>query len=246
MAGRVSTRASSPASGPSSLRAASRTRYSARGEQPTAVSEVAISASSGSQFEQRKRLLWPGRSVSVLVAGRSSRGAACSTRRTYRSGRIEVRIRTLTSIEINGTDDLTFKPNSWRKWRDETPDDFVFAVKASRYVTNRRVLAEARAPIQRFLGQGLTELGSKLGPINWQFATTKKFDAEDFGAFLSLLPNEQDGVALRHAVEVRHPSFASAEFYDLARKHGAENRRRSAGKAFRKLMSRPRVSLTRG
>ena len=134
---------------------------------------------------------------------------------------LEFASRTLTSIEINGTYYSTFKPNSWRKWRDETPDDFVFAVKASRYVTNRRVLAEARAPIERFLGQGLTELGSKLGPINWQFATTKKFDAEDFGAFLSLLPNEQDGVALRHAVEVRHPSFASAEFYDLARKHGA-------------------------
>jgi len=134
---------------------------------------------------------------------------------------LEFASRALTSIEINGTYYSTFKPDSWRKWRDETPDDFVFAVKASRYVTNRKVLAEAGPPIERFLGQGLVELGSKLGPINWQFATTKKFDREDFGAFLSLLPNEQDGVALRHALEVRHPSFASVEFYDLARKHGA-------------------------
>ena len=88
--------------------------------------------------------------------------------------------RALTSIEINGTYYSTFKPDSWRKWRDETPDDFVFAVKASRYCTNRKVLAEAGPSIDRFLDQGLTELGGKLGPINWQFAATKKFDSEDF------------------------------------------------------------------
>ena len=74
--------------------------------------------------------------------------------------------------------------------------------------------------MERFLAQGLTELGDKLGPINWEFATTKTFDAEDFGAFLTLLPRTRDGVALRHAVEVRHPSFAVPGFYELARKHG--------------------------
>jgi uncharacterized protein YecE (DUF72 family) len=132
---------------------------------------------------------------------------------------LEFASRALTSIEINGTYYSTFKPDSWRKWRDETPDGFVFSVKASRFCTNRRVLAEAKDSIAKFLGQGLTELGPKLGPINWQFMATKKFDAGDFGGFLGLLPKEQGGVRLRHAVEVRSPTFACAEFYDLARKH---------------------------
>jgi uncharacterized protein YecE (DUF72 family) len=126
----------------------------------------------------------------------------------------------LTSIEINGTYYSTFKPDSWRKWRDETPDGFVFAVKASRYCTNRKVLAESGEAVARFLGQGLTELGDKLGPINWQFMATKKFEAADFAAFLALLPKEKDGIALRHAVEVRHPSFANPRFYDLAHTYG--------------------------
>ena len=127
----------------------------------------------------------------------------------------------LTSIEINGTYYSTFKPDSWRKWRDETPDDFVFAVKASRYCTNRKILAEAGPAVDKFIAQGLTELGSKLGPINWQFAATKKFETDDFGAFLSLLPKTKHGVVLRHALEVRHPSFATPAFYELARRHGA-------------------------
>ena len=134
---------------------------------------------------------------------------------------LEFASRALTSIEINGTYYSTFKPDSWKKWHDETPDDFVFSVKASRYCTNRRVLAEAGPGIERFVGQGLAELGTKLGPVNWQFATTKKFDAEDFGAFLDLLPKEADGLPLRHALEVRNATFACEEFYDLARKHEA-------------------------
>ncbi|WP_319078526.1 DUF72 domain-containing protein [Brevundimonas vesicularis] len=75
----------------------------------------------------------------------------------------------LTSIEINGTYYSTFKPDSWKKWRDETPDGFVFSVKASRYCTNRKVLSEGAESFDKFLSQGLTELGDKLGPINWQF-----------------------------------------------------------------------------
>lgn len=126
--------------------------------------------------------------------------------------------RALTTIEINGTYYSTFKPKSWIEWRDATPDDFVFSVKASRYATNRKVLAEAGPSVQRFLDQGLTELGSKLGPIVWQFMPTKKFDSEDFAAFLALLPKKQDSVALRHAVEVRHESFETPAFLDLARK----------------------------
>ncbi|MGV9008026.1 MAG: DUF72 domain-containing protein [Brevundimonas sp.] len=126
----------------------------------------------------------------------------------------------LTSIEINGTYYSTFKPDSWMKWRDETPDGFVFAVKASRYCTNRKILAGMGESMGRFLGQGLSALGDKLGPINWQFMATKTFDPEDFEAFLKLLPAEQDGVRLRHALEVRHPSFDTQQFYDLAAKYG--------------------------
>lgn len=129
--------------------------------------------------------------------------------------------RALTSIEINGTYYSSFKPATWRAWHDETPDGFVFAVKASRYTTNRKVLAEAGPSIEKFLDQGLCALGPKLGPINWQFMPTKKFDAHDFAAFLALLPNSWDGQTLRHALEVRHPSFACEAFTRLARSHGA-------------------------
>ena len=128
--------------------------------------------------------------------------------------------RAVTAIEVNGTYYSTFKPPTFAKWRDETPDGFVFSVKASRFCTNRKVLADAGESVARFLGQGLSELGDKLGPVLWQFMPTKKFDAADFGAFLQLLPPELDGRALRHAVEVRHASFACAEFVDMARAAG--------------------------
>ncbi len=128
--------------------------------------------------------------------------------------------RQVTAIEVNGTYYSTFKPPTFAKWRDETPEGFVFAIKASRYCTNRKVLAEAGESVARFLGQGLVELGVKLGPVLWQFMPTKRFDPDDFAAFLALLPDAVEGAALRHAVEVRHPSFACAEFVDLARRFG--------------------------
>ena len=103
---------------------------------------------------------------------------------------LEYASRKLTSIEINGTYYSSFKPASWAKWRAETPDGFVFAMKASRFCTNRRVLAEAGELMARYVGQGLVELGDRLGPINWQFMATKKFDPEDIEAFLKLLPRE--------------------------------------------------------
>jgi uncharacterized protein YecE (DUF72 family) len=133
---------------------------------------------------------------------------------------LEFASRALASIEINGTYYSTFKPDSWRKWRDETPDGFVFSVKGSRYCTNRKELAGAGESVERFVGQGITELGDKLGPINWQLMGTKKFDPADIDAFFSLLPREHDGRRLRHAIEVRHDSFQTAEFYELAAKHG--------------------------
>ena len=126
----------------------------------------------------------------------------------------------LTSIEINGTYYGSQKPESFRKWHDETPDDFVFALKGSRFCTNRRVLAEAGPSVEKFLTSGLTELRHKLGPINWQFAPTKKFDPADFEAFLKLLPKDLDGIALRHAVEVRHDSFRVPDFVALLRGYG--------------------------
>lgn len=133
---------------------------------------------------------------------------------------LEYASRHVTAIEINGTYYSTFKPASFAGWAEVAPDDFVFAVKASRFCTNRKVLAEGGESITRFLGQGLSELGPKLGPILWQFMATKKFDAADFGAFLKLLPAKQDGVALRHAVQVRHDSFHVPEFVALCRAAG--------------------------
>jgi uncharacterized protein YecE (DUF72 family) len=127
--------------------------------------------------------------------------------------------RRLTSIEINGTFYSTFKPASWIKWREETPEGFVFSVKASRFCTNRRELAGAGDSIAKFAGQGLAELRDRLGPINWQFMATKRFDPEDMAAFLALLPRETGGLRLRHALEVRHASFRDTQFCDLARKH---------------------------
>ena len=127
----------------------------------------------------------------------------------------------LTAIEINGTYYGSQKPESFRKWREGTPDGFVFAVKGPRFATNRRVLAESGDPIQKFFASGVTELKEKLGPVNWQFMATKKFDVADFEAFLKLLPRKVDGLAIRHVVEVRHDSFKDAAFIALCRQHGA-------------------------
>ncbi|GAY19839.1 DUF72 domain-containing protein [Sphingobium fuliginis] len=127
----------------------------------------------------------------------------------------------LTATEINATYYSTQKPATFAGWAKAVPDGFQFAVKASRYCTNRRVLAEGGESIAKFINQGLVELGDRLGPILWQFMPTKKFDAEDFGAFLKLLPASIDGVPLRHALEVRHESFDDPVFFDLARRAGA-------------------------
>jgi uncharacterized protein YecE (DUF72 family) len=129
--------------------------------------------------------------------------------------------RKLTAIEINGTYYRTQTAASFAKWRDETPEGFVFSVKASRYATGHRVLAEAGESIERFVNSGLVELGPKLGPLVWQFAPTKKFDPTDFEAFLTLLPSHVKGLPLRHAMDVRHPSFMVPEYLALARKYRA-------------------------
>jgi len=132
---------------------------------------------------------------------------------------LEYASRRLGSIEINGTFYRTQKPASFAKWRDETPDDFVFAVKAPRFATHRTRLAEAGESIERFLASGVLELKEKLGPINWQFPTSRSYDAADFEEFLQLLPASADGRPLRHAVEVRHDSFRNAQFVASAKAH---------------------------
>jgi uncharacterized protein YecE (DUF72 family) len=125
----------------------------------------------------------------------------------------------VTSIEINGTFYRSQSPATFRKWAAETPDGFVFALKASRFATHRKVLAEAGPSIERFYESGPLALGDKLGPVLWQFAPFTKFDPDDFGAFLALLPRERDGRRLRHVVEARHPSFADPRLIDLLRTH---------------------------
>ena len=126
----------------------------------------------------------------------------------------------LSAIEINGTYYSTPTRSSVAKWRDSTPEHFVFSLKASRFATNRRVLAEAGESVARFIGSGITELGPKLGPIVWQFAPTKRFDPVDFEAFLKLLPAQAEGLPLRHVMDVRHDSFRSPEYLALTRRHG--------------------------
>ena len=133
---------------------------------------------------------------------------------------LEYASRHLTAIEINGTFYGSQKPASFRRWRDETPEDFMFSLKGPRFATHRRELGEARDSIERFFTSGVLELGAKLGPVLWQFPGTKRFEPEDFGAFLALLPASIEGRKLRHVVEVSHGSFAAPAFIDLLRKHG--------------------------
>jgi len=126
----------------------------------------------------------------------------------------------LTCTEVNATYYSSMKPATFAKWHDSVPDGFKFALKASRFCTNRKVLAAGAESIERFLGQGLTGLGDKLGPILWQLANSKRFDAGEIEDFLALLPASRDGVALRHAIEPRHESFRHPDFVALARKAG--------------------------
>ncbi|WP_099868206.1 DUF72 domain-containing protein [Pararhizobium haloflavum] len=135
-----------------------------------------------------------------------------------KSRELEYAASQLTAIEVNATYYGSQKPATFAKWAASVPDGFVFSLKGSRYVTNRKELAQAADSIAKFVGQGIAELGDRLGPILWQFAPTKQFDPDDFDAFLELLPSAADGVDLQHAVEVRHDSFAVPEFIALMRK----------------------------
>ena len=126
----------------------------------------------------------------------------------------------LTSIEINGSFYALQKPESYRKWRDQTPDGFVFAVKGSRFITHMKRLADAEEPLARFFGSGVFELGPKLGPVLWQLPESFEYDAARLATFFGLLPREDpEGRAVRHALEFRSKTFAEPETYDLLREH---------------------------
>jgi uncharacterized protein YecE (DUF72 family) len=128
--------------------------------------------------------------------------------------------RQLGAIEINSTFYSSQKPATFAKWRQQVPDDFVFSLKAARFATHRRVLAEAGDSVRHFVNSGIAELGPTLGPVVWQFAPTRRFDAVDFEAFLGLLPPSVEGLPLRHVMDVRHESFKTPAYLALARRHG--------------------------
>jgi uncharacterized protein YecE (DUF72 family) len=132
---------------------------------------------------------------------------------------LEYASRQLTTIEVNGTFYRLQSPAVYTKWHDATPQDFVFSLKAPRFITHRRLLASAGESIQRFLSSGIDALGDKLGPLLWQLPPTTRFDPSDLAAFLQLLPAKLAGRPLRHALEARHDSFIDAAFVDLAARH---------------------------
>jgi uncharacterized protein YecE (DUF72 family) len=139
---------------------------------------------------------------------------------TVQSRELDYASRQVTAIEINGTFYGLQKPEVFAKWHDATPKDFMFSVKAPRFIVQRRDLSSAGTAVERFLCSGVAELKQKLGPILWQLAATKKFDARELDAFLTLLPTTLAKRTLRHALEVRHPSFLNREFLDITRQHG--------------------------
>lgn len=134
---------------------------------------------------------------------------------------LEYASRQLRTIEINGSFYSLQRESSWRAWRETVPDDFVFSVKGGRYITHLLKLKNVQAPLERFFAQGLFELGPKLGPILWQLPPVLAFDADLVDGFLGLLPRETPaGTRLRHAMEVRHASFDTPEFFEILDRHG--------------------------
>lgn len=132
---------------------------------------------------------------------------------------LEYASRQVTAIEINATFYRTQSAASFKKWAAATPDDFMFSVKAPRAAVQRKDLREAAQSIEWFFNSGVGELGAKLGPIFWQMAPYKKFDAEEMKAYFALLPKKLGKRTLRHAIEVRHDSFMSDDFKALAREN---------------------------
>lgn len=126
----------------------------------------------------------------------------------------------LGMIEINSSFYRTPARASFAAWQEATPPGFVFSIKAPRSITQQRMLAHTGVAVQAFVGSGLAELGTKLGPIVWQFGPYKSFDPVDLAGFLAMLPTEVEGVRLRHVLEVRQASFLTSDFLALTRQHG--------------------------
>jgi uncharacterized protein YecE (DUF72 family) len=164
------------------------------------------------------------------------KGLAQARELEYAAGR-------LNSIEINGSFYSLQRPASYRRWAEQTPSDFVFAVKGGRFITHMKKLRDVETPLANFFASGLLGLGPKLGPVLWQLPPTLSFDAALISDFLGRLPRSTEQAArlarghdarlndraltvadadrpLRHAVEVRHPSFASPAFIELLRAQG--------------------------
>jgi len=156
---------------------------------------------------------------------------------------LEYLSRQVNSVEINGSFYSLQRPSSYQSWRDQTPDDFVFAVKGGRFITHMKRLNDIDAPLANFFASGVLALGAKLGPLLWQLPPTLAYDADLLAAFFDRLPRTTtaaaelatrhderlDGRALtttdadrpvRHALEVRHASFTDPEFPGLLRAHG--------------------------
>lgn len=157
---------------------------------------------------------------------------------------LEYASRQMNSIEINGTFYSLQRPASFKKWHDETPDDFVFAVKGPKYLTHMKKLSDIRQPLANFFASGVLLLGKKLGPILWQFPPWWSYDHDRLSEFLKMLPRTSkkasafalehslkkddwiwtDAVSntkIRYAFEPRHPSFFTEDFVKLLRKHNA-------------------------
>jgi uncharacterized protein YecE (DUF72 family) len=151
--------------------------------------------------------------------------------------------RMLPSIEINGSFYSLQRPELYAEWHDDTPEGFVFAIKGSRYITHMLKLKEVRTPLANFFASGVLRLGEKIGPFLWQFPPQMAFQPERFEAFFSMLPRDTEAALalarhhderlagrawlevdgrrpLRHAVEIRHPTFVDPAFIALLRKHG--------------------------
>ncbi len=155
---------------------------------------------------------------------------------------LEYAARIFPSIELNGSFYSLQRPSSYAQWARQTPPGFVFAVKGSRYITHMLRLRNIDAALANFFASGLFELGAKLGPFLWQFPPNMQFDRALFEAFFKRLPRTTASAArlalgrdqrleggeslepdanrrLRHAVEVRHETFADPDFIGLLRKH---------------------------
>ena len=130
---------------------------------------------------------------------------------------LEYASRHLGAIEINATFYGRQKPKSWESWEKTVPGNFQLAIKGSRFCVSRSRLCEGAEGLTNFFEQGFAALGPKLGPILWQFLPRRKFDADDIAGFIDLLPEELDGIKLRHAIEPRDDSFRNERFFELCR-----------------------------